>query len=1177
MKKLISFMLVLATVLSCFTITTVTAFADDSADLAPDTVLDEDKTFTHDDILVDSYNRNFDSGYEFLMYQLSPHGKNQLPFMQLMASAGGYKLYCNPYTGEVAYLNVATKQVLTSNPYDFSTITGGATTTTPDISDNTVFTKLLSQIEVSFLDNTGTPQSFHSFVEAAARDQIVVKRMKNGFRVEYTMGRLNTTYLIPGVVTAEDYRKHVLDPFEAVLDEILFEFGSYSEAYTDAMSDYNRFSSWYFAATYDSVDASLREDLAKKYPIFKPVSQGGEGATLYLQNAGIQDKERVDLENILKSYCPDFNFETLDEMHSKTGYRPDVNETPVFRVAIEYVLEDDGLSVRIPASSIRFDESKYTLRYVKPLPFFGAGNLMNDGYVFYPDGSGALVEFEDFYSQATSDGKVPFTLTGTVYGEDFAYYNIDTNAKHSEAIRMPVFGIVEKDKASDEDDANAEPAKAHGFFAVLEDGDALADVATTFGGGEYNYASAYVMVYPRPSDEYNLSEVISVADNKTMTIVSDKKYTGFYKMKYMMLFDETNLEKDAKESGDRYEASYSGMADAYRDYLVANGTLSALKDADVEKDKLPLYVETLGSIETVKKILSIPVNVDVPLASFEDIQTMYTQLEKKGITNVNFKLTGYTNGGLSGDYPKKVKWMRSVGGKSGFEELQTFASEKGIGLYPEFDFSYARYKSGINLKKYASRAVDDRYCSKQLYNPVYQDFESFFDVCISPASVFEMVEKFTDSYSKYNPTGISVSTLGSDLNSDFNKDEPLNRQDAEKYIADSLALLDEKYQSVMADGGNIFSVRYLDHVLNVPLDSSKYKYESKSVPFFGMVLHGYINYAGGVINEAGDSSYQILKSIENGSLLYYMLIYQNSNLLKEDEELSKFYSVRFDIWFSTIVEQYNKLNGAIGDLQLYNIVDHEFIIAERVLTETENERNEKSFNNELAADLAAQYKTIVNAKRRALRIQQTAQNLITGGSIDLTAADASEKLLARVLYVLGYAEDKFSDADKKIVTDALDAYKANTPFENLYDKAITVSVNRTALETAIIALTKKPLTDGQEAVLEDFITNSENCVVTAEEDADIKAFKDLDETLLPEYNITSSFAQDGDKYEKTAYTDASDRIVLVTYAKGNDIVRFVLNYNTYSINVRLEGVNGGEAFEVPAYGFARINGTTLAD
>lgn len=1145
MKKIISLLLILATLISCFTVTTISASAEEVS--TPEGGSDTDTSkMTYRDYLLKAYNRRYTDGSVFLEAQKKLG-------LRLMARSGGYALYCNEYTGEVIYENLDTKQILTTNPYNFDTLLQNFEGEhDPDESDT--FARLLSQIEVSFVDNESNSQTFLSFVEAAARGQIVVKNMKNGVRVEYTMGRLNTTYLLPGVVLAEDFEENIVKPFEDKLAEIEEEQGM-GDAYEAVADSLMTVQTWYVSYRYDEMasDITLRNKLAEQYPVFKPESEGGKGATLCLLDENsevpITDTERVKLENYLKTYCPDFNYETLDEMHAQTGYRADVNETPVFRAALEYVLEPDGLSVRMPASSIRFDETKYTLQYVKILQFMGAGDLKNnDGYVFYPDGSGAIVEFKDFYNTSSKEA---FTLSGTVYGEDFAYYDIDQNAKHSETIRVPVYGIVEKTEQGD-----------RGFFAVLEDGDALADIATYFGGATFNFATAYPMVYPRPSDKYNLSEAISVADNKEMTIVSDKKYTGFYKLKYMMLFDEDKLTKAATETAERYVADYVGMAAAYRNYLVGKGTMKALTENEVQNGKLPLYIETLGSVETVKKILSIPVNVDVPLASFEDVKTMYTQLEKKNITNVNFKLTGYANGGLDSKYPEKAKWLKAVGGKSGFEDLQLFANEKGIGIYPEFEFSYAGYESGVSLKKHASRAVDDRYCSKQLYDPVYQEFDSYFDICISPASILELVGKFTKSYSKFSPKGISVSSLGGELNSDFNKDDPLNRQDAKDYVEESLALLNENYQSVLAEGGNIYSVEYLDHILNIPLDASKYRYESKAVPFLGMVLHGYVNYAGSVVNEAGDSSFQLLKSIENGALLYYMLIYQNSNLLKEDEELSKFYSVRFDIWFETIVDQYEMLNGAIGDLQLYNIVDHEFLSAERVPMEYELIEAEEKFNKALASDLVTQYNALVTAKRRDFRIMQTAKNLIAAAAVPYTA----ETLEADLIKVLGEKElltvksgnvNVVSDSDKALIAACL----ADSSFADLYNKEITVKMDRAAIEALVKEKTGKKaddsLSDAQIAIINAFA--ADYCTTDENADCELKTLSD---------RLTM---------QQTDFTDNSGRVVLVTYGKGDSLVHFVLNYNTYEVNVALEGVNGDQAFSVPSYGFRRINGTTLAN
>ena len=367
MKKILSFVLALATVISCFALTTVSSSA------AVGTVDD------YMDVLVDAYSHAYGSAHAYVEDQVSKG------YMQLMARAHGYELYCNKYTGEMAYVNVATGQTLTSNPYNF---TGLQPSLSPDPTKNDTYTNLLSQIEVSFVDNESKVQTFTSFVEAAARNQIVVKYMKNGFRVEYTMGRLNTTYLLPGVVLEEDFVTNIFDPIDDLIYEIEETLGMDSDAYEDALAARMKLESWYLPASYDdpSLDASWRDTLAKNYPVFKPVDQGGEGATIYYldenSEQGMTDRERVVLENLLKTYCPDLDHDLLDEMHSATGYVADVNETPVFRAAIEYVLEADGLAVRLPASSIRFDETKYTLQYIKILQFFGAGDLNNEGYVF---------------------------------------------------------------------------------------------------------------------------------------------------------------------------------------------------------------------------------------------------------------------------------------------------------------------------------------------------------------------------------------------------------------------------------------------------------------------------------------------------------------------------------------------------------------------------------------------------------------------------------------------------------------------------------------------------------------------------------------------------------------------------------------------------------------------------
>jgi hypothetical protein len=194
----------------------------------------------------------------------------------------------------------------------------------------------------------------------------------------------------------------------------------------------------------------------------------------------------------------------------------------------------------------------------------------------------------------------------------------------------------------------------------------------------------------------------------------------------------------AAEKGitDYYSADYTGMAYAYRDYLTtpySTGTQNESVEnqtavlerlsSDKFESQIPLYLETFGAVETIKKVLSVPVNVMTPLTTFEDIQQIYNDLSQEGvgISNINFKLTGYANGGMYSTVPYGLKWEKAVGGKNGFKDLLEFANNinkasandgNNLGIFPDFDFAYVNAIDsfdGLSLKKHAVKTIDDRY------------------------------------------------------------------------------------------------------------------------------------------------------------------------------------------------------------------------------------------------------------------------------------------------------------------------------------------------------------------------------------------------------------------------------------------------------------------------------------
>ena len=319
-----------------------------------------------------------------------------------------------------------------------------------------------------------------------------------------------------------------------------------------------------------------------------------------------------------------------------TEYEGSNTAPALFKMALEYYLEDGTLRVRFPVNGLRFDDTAYQLTSIQILPYFGCGNYEFNGYLLLPDGSGTIVRFEDF---AALSGK---TVTGKVYGQDYAFYEI--SGEHQESVRLPVFGVVEnyanvtsKIKITVRDpfedpfgnlitgEEIREIVKEYdyenrGYFAIIEEGEALASISTETGGRTSTYDTVMTTITPRQRDTYDIADAISGAGSAMWTVTSKRKYTGNYTLRYTMLNDPLiEEEKGIKE--DYYPTTYMGMVEACRDYLEKNGILTRLTAEDVKED-IPLYIESFGTALTQEKILSVPIDVHTPLTTFEDLKSM---------------------------------------------------------------------------------------------------------------------------------------------------------------------------------------------------------------------------------------------------------------------------------------------------------------------------------------------------------------------------------------------------------------------------------------------------------------------------------------------------------------------------------------------------------------------------
>ncbi len=847
-----------------------------------------------------------------------------------------YDLYIQEFTAEVCLVDKVTGQMLFTNPYDI------ADTSASDA----IKYELLSQVKLTYHSNSGDTGELDSYGDAAAAEQISIKMIRGGVRVEYTIGEAIKKRMVPFMIEKGRFERDLLQPlYEATTDsDLSFEdymalkksadLAEQAKASAAESFEFGQFYSFY--ELYDMSDPTLtareQSTILSIYPIT-------EKYAIYVIDDNILAQKLNTLEEYIREYT-EFSLDDMLTAHEEVGYVMEDGSPAIFKLALEYTLEEEGLQVRLPARGISFDASTYTLDTIQILPFLGAGRnggkdaIRSDvGYNFIPDGSGATIAF---------DQNEKFTqVSGTLYGSDFGFYTSATPATASYQVwRAPVYGTVMEssmDIYQTVKDAEGNPVKdadgkivkefienrkvKQGYVAFITEGESLTRIDAVSGTGIHDYHSVSTTFFARQTDSYPLDGITVSGNAAVYTKAIERKYVGNYTIKYRMLQGN--------------DATYVGMANAYRAFLEKEGVL---KKVDNKSENIKLYMDLLGAIDTTKTVLGVPVETKADLTTFEEAKTIVKELKEAGVSSQAIRYLGWMNGGMASTVPTKVKIVKQLGSKSDLEDLIKYVQGEGNEIYLDLDFSYIRATGmfdGYNEKEDAAKTIDGKAAYFQTYNPIVQAFNTQVAFVISAKTIDTYYEKITEKYTDLFGDGkktISVGTLGYALNSSQDEDFPLNREDAKDYTASALEGINEDFDSVLVEKGNFYTWESADTILDIPLDSSNRITTTAEVPFLGILLHGYMNYTGEAINMAGDYEYTLLKTIENGANPYFVIAYDNIAELKKNA-YSEYYAVEYAVWKDSIVEEYKKLNEVLAPLQNQTITDHQ-ILQERVVKVT---------------------------------------------------------------------------------------------------------------------------------------------------------------------------------------------------------------------------------------------------
>lgn len=572
------------------------------------------------------------------------------------------------------------------------------------------------------------------------------------------------------------------------------------------------------------------------------------------------------------------------------------------RIPIKYMLTDTGFTVEILTAEIEEYPMRYgvnRLRNITLLPAFGAGNDQDEGYLLVPDGSGALINFNNNKAKAARYG-VTDGLTD-VYGRnagttDRTVRSIEqytTTFTYQEQISLPIFG----EKINDD-----------GYLAVIEGAPSRAVIYAQSGGQGTPYNCVYSAYKYREAATIRMLQ--KGFEQTSVEILENEIDTqNNYKVEYIFL-----------ESG---KNEYTDMAEVYRQKLIAEDGLEARVS---EEGDIPFYLELFGYIRKTKPFLGIPTDTKIEMTSFEDALDLVGQLRDAGITNTVVKYDYWQKNGYYDKLQTKADVEGMLGGKSDLAALETALTEQGGELFLSMEPMNA-YQLGngvmrlFHTLKSASKTPQMQFVFALDNASIDTRYDPWY--LVRPQSLAGYFTKFLSSFEKLDIGNLALESIGSLLYSELGSDG-ISREESKKI---SEQMLDDARQStdeLMLVSANAYAAARSDHILETPMRSSNFDVVDADIPFYQILLHGYVNYSLPATNLSSNPEEMYLHCLETGASPLFVWVAQNSDefIGSRDDDM---FSSDYTRWMDLAVEDYQKINEVLSRVKTLPITGHQVL------------------------------------------------------------------------------------------------------------------------------------------------------------------------------------------------------------------------------------------------------------
>ncbi len=633
-------------------------------------------------------------------------------------------------------------------------------------------------------------------------------------------------------------------------------------------------------------------------PIAKGSNLAGLKSALVIDSVKVTDTEAP--ETSLKSYSDAVSKGNFKIEKIENGFKGICTfVTEDLTVPYNVTLVDDYFEINIPLDEIVEGEmsgnTAESVRSVVTLSLFkdlGAGNGDEKGYIITPDGSGAVIKFNNGKTKSSE-------YKQRIYGKDIAISQDMAPAKTEQAY-LPVMGIVKDDSA---------------LLAVVTEGSAYASArASVNGQGATGYNSAWFDFDLRSSDSYFMGQSNTALDAYEVNMVPETDVTVRY---YPM----------AKQGAD-----YVDVALRYQKHLVDTGVLTKkATDSDI-----PFYLDLFGGTVKKQSVAGFPVSLQTPATTYEEAKLIIEELVNRGVDNMVITYEDFNKAGITGRISDSVDYASKLGGKEAFKALSDYCAEIGATLAPSVDImEYERSGNGFSKTGASTIRVTKAYATLHAHERAFgtpHDTRTSWYI-MTPAYYQKAVQAIVSSYVQEGLTAISLEEATNMLYSDFtaNTKKMTSRQQAVANLQACYQMINDNGLTFVADACNDYAFKYVDYIRNVPLYSSNFDVYDYDIPLYEIVIHGYIPYTTKAKNASSGADDLFLLSIATGTPVHYEVMHENPNEFTDCSYDELFYAY-YEGWLDIAAAEYQLTQQYLKPLADETITDFEYVSEEVVKT-----------------------------------------------------------------------------------------------------------------------------------------------------------------------------------------------------------------------------------------------------